>query len=75
MGKEKISPAVKQKTVIEIESSRLSQGEAVKRIGVDESTIRQWQSYCVQHIYFIVLLTERFTLMVSGAFLLKSSHR
>lgn len=40
----KISPAIKQKTVTEIESGRLSQSEAARRLGVDESTIRHWLS-------------------------------
>lgn len=38
----KISPAIKQKAVTEIESGRLSQSEAAKRLGVDKSTIRHW---------------------------------
>ena len=36
----KISPTIKQKAVTEIECGRLSQSEAAKRLGVDESTIR-----------------------------------
>ena len=38
----KISPVIKQKAVTEIESGRLSQSEAAKRLGVDKSTIRHW---------------------------------
>lgn len=38
----KISPEIKQKAVTEIESSRLSQSEAAKRLGVDKSTIWHW---------------------------------
>ena len=44
MGREKVSPAIKQKAVAEIESGRLSQSEAARRLGVDESTIRHWLS-------------------------------
>ena len=40
----KISAAIKQKAITEIESGRLSQSEAARRLGVDESTIRHWQS-------------------------------
>ena len=40
----KISPTIKQKAVTEIESGRLSQSEAAKRLGVDKSTIRHWLS-------------------------------
>ena len=44
MRREKISSEVKQEVIREIESGRLSQSEAAKRLGVDESAIRQWQS-------------------------------
>ena len=44
MRREKISSVVKQNVIKEIESGRLSQGEAAKRLGVDKSAIRQWQS-------------------------------
>ena len=44
MRREKISSVVKQEVIREIESGRLSQSEAAKRLGVDESAIRQWQS-------------------------------
>ena len=40
----KISAAIKQKAITEIESGRLSQSEAARRLGVDESTIRHWLS-------------------------------
>ena len=42
--REKISLAIKQKAVTEIECGRLSQSEAAKRLGVDKSTIRHWLS-------------------------------
>ena len=44
MGREKISPTIKQKAVAEIESGRLSQSEAAKRLGVGRTTIRGWLS-------------------------------
>ena len=44
MRREKISSVFKQTVIKEIESGRLSQGEAAKRLGVDKSAIRQWQS-------------------------------
>ena len=34
MGREKISPTIKQKAVTEIEAGRLSQSEVAKRLGV-----------------------------------------
>ena len=37
MRREKISSVVKQNVIKEIESGRLSQGEAAKRLGVDIS--------------------------------------
>ena len=40
----KISPSIRAKDVTEIECGRLSQSEASKRLGVDESTIRHWLS-------------------------------
>lgn len=40
----KISPTIKQQAVSEIESGRLSQSEAAKRIGVGKTTIRGWLS-------------------------------
>ena len=40
----KISPTIKQKTVTEIESGRLSQGEAAKRLNVSKTTIQGWLS-------------------------------
>lgn len=42
--REKISSIVKQKTVREIESGRLSQSEAARNLGVKGATIRQWLS-------------------------------
>lgn len=42
--REKISPAIKQKTVTEIEFGRLSQSEAARRLCVGKATIRQWLS-------------------------------
>ena len=33
MGREKLSAAIKEKAVAEIESGRLSRGEAAKRLG------------------------------------------
>lgn len=44
MRREKISSVFKQNVIKEIESGRLLQGEAAKRLGVDKSAIRQWQS-------------------------------
>lgn len=38
----KISPALKQKAVMEIESGRLSQSEAARRLCVDGETVRSW---------------------------------
>ena len=38
----KISPAVKQKAVMEIESGRLSQSEVARRLCVDGGTVRSW---------------------------------
>ena len=38
----KISSAIKQKVVNEIESGRLSQGEAAKRLDVSKTTIQDW---------------------------------
>ena len=38
----KISPAVKQKAVMEIESGRLSQSEVARRLCVDGETVRSW---------------------------------
>ena len=38
----KISPAIKQKAVIEIESGRLSQSEVARRLCVDGETVRSW---------------------------------
>ena len=38
----KISPAIKQKAVKEIESGRLSQSEAARRLCVDGETVRSW---------------------------------
>ena len=46
MGREKLSAAIKEKAVAEIESGRLSQGEAAKRLGVGRGTIREWLSKC-----------------------------
>ena len=40
----KISPAIKQKAVAEIESGRLSQNEAARRLNVNGETIRSWLS-------------------------------
>ena len=42
--REKISSTIKQKAVREIESGRLSQSEAARRLGVKGETIRQWLS-------------------------------
>lgn len=42
--REKISPIIKQKTVAEIESGRLSQSEAARRLGINKETIRSWVS-------------------------------
>ena len=44
MGREEITSSIKQKAVTEIESGRLLQREAARRLGVDESTIRRWLS-------------------------------
>ena len=41
---EKISSTTKQKAVTEIESGRLSRGEAAKRLNVSKATIRSWLS-------------------------------
>ena len=38
----KISPAIKQKAVMEIESGRLSQSEVARRLCVDRETVRNW---------------------------------
>lgn len=38
----KISPAIKQKAVMEIESGRLSQSEVARRLCVDGETVRSW---------------------------------
>lgn len=38
----KISPAIKQKAVMEIESGRLSQSEATRRLCVAGETVRSW---------------------------------
>ena len=38
----KISPAIKQKAVMEIESGRLSQREVARRLCVDGETVRSW---------------------------------
>lgn len=38
----KISPAIKQKAVMEIESGRLSQSEVARRLCVDRETVRSW---------------------------------
>lgn len=40
----KISPTIKQKAVTEIESGRLSQGEAARRLNVSKTTIQGWLS-------------------------------
>ncbi len=40
----KISPAIKQKAVTEIESGRLSQSEAARRLDVSKATIQEWLS-------------------------------
>ena len=40
----KISPAIKQKAVREIESGRLSQSEVAKRLAIDKKTVRRWLS-------------------------------
>jgi len=42
--REKISLEIKQKAVTEIESGRLSQSEAARRLGINEKTIRRWMS-------------------------------
>lgn len=42
--REKISLAIKQKVVTEIESGRLSQSEAARRLGINKETIRSWLS-------------------------------
>ena len=44
MRREKISPALRRKTVTEIETGRLSQGEAAKRLNVGRATIQGWLS-------------------------------
>ena len=44
MGREKISSAIKQKAVAEIESGRLTIGEAARRLEVDKRTVRDWLS-------------------------------
>lgn len=44
MGRERISPTIKQKAVAEIESGRLSQSEVAKRLGVGRTTIQGWLS-------------------------------
>ena len=44
MRREKIAPAIKRKTVTEIETGRLSQGEAAKRLNVGRATIQGWLS-------------------------------
>lgn len=44
MRKGKISPTIKQQAVSEIESGRLSQSEAAKRLDVSKATIRGWLS-------------------------------
>ena len=46
MGRKKLPAAIKEKAVAEIESGRLSQGEAAKRLGVGRGTIREWLSKC-----------------------------
>lgn len=38
----KISPTIKQKAVMEIESGRLSQSEVARRLCVDGETVRSW---------------------------------
>ena len=38
----KISAAIKQKAVMEIESGRLSQSEVARRLCVDGETVRSW---------------------------------
>lgn len=38
----KISPTIKQKAVMEIESGRLSQSEVARRLCVDRETVRSW---------------------------------
>lgn len=40
--REKISAAIKQKAVMEIESGRLSQSEVARRLCVDGETVRSW---------------------------------
>lgn len=40
----KITPAIKQKAVMEIETGRLSQSEAARRLCVDGETVRSWVS-------------------------------
>lgn len=42
--REKITAAIKQKVIKEIESGRLSQSEAAKRLNVSRTTIQGWQS-------------------------------
>lgn len=44
MYEKKISFEIKQKAVTEIESGRLSQSEAARRLGINEKTIRRWMS-------------------------------
>ena len=44
MQREKVSSVIKQRTVIEIESGRLSQSEAAKRLDVSRTAIRGWVS-------------------------------
>ena len=44
MRRGKISSAIKQKAVMEIESGRLSQNEAAKQLSVDGAAIRNWLS-------------------------------
>ena len=44
MRREKISPALRRKTVTEIETGRLSQREAAKRLNVGRVTIQGWLS-------------------------------
>ena len=44
MRREKIAPAIRRKTVTEIETGRLSQGEAAKRLNVGRATIQGWLS-------------------------------
>ena len=40
----RITPAIKQKAVMEIETGRLSQSEAARRLCVDGETVRSWVS-------------------------------